>query len=345
MNDSLSPELIQAQQNERQALRVNVTKLGILFILYDLIFTYFSKKVFVYLYYAVSEKSLNFDTKTVQKFLDSNLDTINSSMFKMSFSCFVIVLSLIMLLITARIMNIRVLNTIKFSKKNAKLGLIAFPVGLVINTALTAVTTIITKLFSTGGTTIPTADFSVDSPSAKAIIFTAMYLVIVAPIAEEIVFRGLILKVLSPYGVKNAILLSAILFGLMHKNIPQAIGAFAIGIVFAVVDTKANSILPSIIMHSLNNMLPCLMDINSSLKSPAVNTVYNLLVNIIVFAGIAIIFIKGRKLFSLKEETASEKTALSVSQKRITVFLNPVIVIYLAILIFYMISSIIIANQ
>lgn len=345
MNDYTSTELLSVQQNEKQALRSNVTKLGILFILYDLIFIYLANRIFIYGYYAISSKSLNFNPKAINKFLESNKSIIESSAFEMFFSCFVIILALIAVVITARIMGIKVLGTIKVNKHNVKAGFIAYPVGLVINTFLTAVTTLITKLFSAGGTTIPTADFSVDSPNAKAIILTILYLVVVAPISEEIVFRGLILKALSPFGKKNAILLSAVLFALMHKNIPQAVGAFAIGIIFAIVDTKANSIVPSIIMHSLNNMLPCLMNINSSVKSPAITIAYNILVDAIVLLGIFITIVKGRQLFNLKEEIASENSALSEKQKRMTVFLNPVILVYIAILLFSTISKIIIANQ
>lgn len=345
MNDYTSTELLSAQQNEKQALRSNVTKLGILLILYDLIFIYLANRVFVYGYYAISSKSLNFNPKVINKFLESNKSVIESSEFEMFFSCFVIIFALIAVVITARIMGIKVLGTVKVNKHNVNVGFIAYPVGLVINTLLTAVTTLITKLFSAGGTTIPTADFSVDSPSAKAIILTTLYLVVVAPIAEEIVFRGLILKVLSPFGKKNAILLSAVLFALMHKNIPQAVGAFVIGIIFAIVDTKANSIVPSIIMHFLNNILPCLMNINASIKSPAITIAYNVLVDAVVLLGIFIAIFKGRQLFSLKEETASENSALPEKQKRLIIFLNPVIVIYILILLYTLISKIIIANQ
>lgn len=345
MNDYTSPELLIAQHNEKRALRSNVTKLGILFILYDLIFMFFAKQIFVYGYYIISSRSFNLNADVINDFLKSKADVIKSSSFEMSFSCIVVVLSLIFVLITARVMGIRVLSTVKFSKSNVRTGLIAYPVGLVVNTFLTGITSIITKLFSDNGTTIPTADFSVDSASAKAIILTILYLVVIAPISEEIVFRGLILKALSPFGKEIAILLSALLFALMHKNIPQAVGAFAIGIIFAIVDIKANSIVPSIIMHVLNNTLPCLMNINASVNSKVITIIYNVFIYAIVLAGIIIAFLKGRQLFSLKEETESEKSVLSKRQKRIEVFLNPVIVIYIVILIYSMVSKILIANQ
>ena len=344
MNEYTYAELEQAQFNEKRALRSNVTKLGVLFILYDLVFMYIARQMFIYLYYAISAKTLNFNPTALKEFLKSNMDFIKSSVFSMSFSCFVIAVSLVFVMITARLMGIKVLSSIKVSKQNVRLGLMAYPIGLLVNTILTSVTSIITKLFKEGGTTIPTADFSVDKASAAAIIMTLLYLVVIAPISEEIVFRGLILKVLSPFSKKNAIILSSLLFALMHKNIPQAVGAFAIGIIFATVDTKANSIVPSIIMHSLNNMLPCLVNINASLNSTIITIIYNFLVYAIVLIGITVFIIKGRQLLSLKAETETEISALPQRKIRIEIFLNPIILIYIFILVYSLIASIIAAN-
>ena len=343
MNENTT-NLISAQQNEKYALRSTVTKLGVLFILYDLIFMYFASRIFIYLYYAVSVRSFNLSPIVINKFLKSKAEVITTTSFQMLFSCFVIMVSLLLVLITARIMGIRVLSTVKVSKKNIRTGIVIYPIGLMVNTVLTSITSIITKLFSESGTTIPTADFSVDKASASAIIMTILYLVIVAPISEEIVFRGLILKALTPFGKKNAIIISALLFALMHKNIPQAIGAFAIGIIFAAADTKARSIIPSIIMHSLNNILPCLININASVKSTAITVIYNFLVYAIVLVGITITILKGRQLLSLKTETEAEKSSLSERIKRIEIFLNPMILIYIGILVYELIVNIIKAN-
>ena len=344
MNDLASSKLELAQLDERYALRKNVTKLGVLFILYDLVFMHITRQIFVYLYYSFSVKSFNFNPIVINEFIKSKTDVITSTTFQMSFSCFVILLSLVFVIITARLMGIRVLSSIKVNKQNIRLGLMVYPIGLLVNTVLTSVTSIVTKLFKESGTTIPTADFSVDKASAAAIIMTILYLVVIAPISEEIVFRGLILNTLSPFSKKNAVILSAILFALMHKNIPQAVGAFVIGIIFATVDIKANSIVPSIVMHSLNNMLPCLININASLKSTAITIIYNFLVYAIVLFGITFIVLKGRQLFSLKDFSNADNTALSNRKKRIEIFLNPIILIYIVILVYSLVAKIIAAN-
>ena len=74
--------------------------------------------------------------------------------------------------------------------------------------------------------TVPTSDFSIHQPSAIAVIVQFSYVVIIAPIVEEFIYRGAILTALSPYGRGAAVLFSALAFGLMHGNIPQAASAF-----------------------------------------------------------------------------------------------------------------------
>jgi hypothetical protein len=59
-------------------------------------------------------------------------------------------------------------------------------------------------------------------------------LIIVAPLTEEFLFRGLILRgFLSRYSVVVSVLVSALLFGLLHGNPWQFFSATILGIVFA----------------------------------------------------------------------------------------------------------------
>jgi membrane protease YdiL (CAAX protease family) len=74
----------------------------------------------------------------------------------------------------------------------------------------------------------------IESASAMGDSFSMfLYIGLFAPIGEEILFRGLILRSLQPFGKKFAILASAILFGLFHGNIVQSPYAFVVGLVLA----------------------------------------------------------------------------------------------------------------
>jgi Predicted metal-dependent membrane protease len=78
--------------------------------------------------------------------------------------------------------------------------------------------------------------------------------VIIAPIGEEIIFRGMVTKLLlEEYRPTKAILISALIFGVIHFNPAQIPGAFIIGILFGWLYYKTGSIIPGIILHFVNN--------------------------------------------------------------------------------------------
>ena len=81
-----------------------------------------------------------------------------------------------------------------------------------------------------------------------------LYLCIVAPVFEEVIFRGLVLRTLQPYGRKFAILASAFLFGIFHGNILQTPFAFAAGLVLGYV-TLEYSLVWAVLLHTINNLI------------------------------------------------------------------------------------------
>jgi membrane protease YdiL (CAAX protease family) len=81
-----------------------------------------------------------------------------------------------------------------------------------------------------------------------------LYAGILGPIAEEVLFRGLIMRSLEPYGKKFAILASAFLFGIFHCNIVQSPYAFAVGLVLGYVAME-HSLLWAMVLHMINNLL------------------------------------------------------------------------------------------
>lgn len=80
--------------------------------------------------------------------------------------------------------------------------------------------------------------------------------VICAPIFEEIVFRGIIQKGLINKGVRpvNAILMASVIFGLVHGNPWQFVGAVLLGCVLGLVYYKTKSLLLPMLLHGFNNL-------------------------------------------------------------------------------------------
>jgi len=85
------------------------------------------------------------------------------------------------------------------------------------------------------------------------------YICFAGPIMEELVFRGVLLDGLRKYGNRFGIIMSGILFGLFHQNIVQCIPAIIMGIVFAEMAVRSNSLIPSIFVHILNNSMSALL--------------------------------------------------------------------------------------
>lgn len=82
-------------------------------------------------------------------------------------------------------------------------------------------------------------------------------LAILAPINEELIFRGIILRKSSKAFTKvlPIILVQAILFGIMHLNPIQSIYAMVIGLFLGYIAYKSKSVIPSILLHALNNIV------------------------------------------------------------------------------------------
>lgn len=81
-----------------------------------------------------------------------------------------------------------------------------------------------------------------------------LYVCLAAPIAEELLFRGLVLRSLEPYGKKFAIVVSAVLFGLYHGNPIQTPYAILVGLILGYVAAEYN-IVWAMVLHMMNNLL------------------------------------------------------------------------------------------
>lgn len=93
--------------------------------------------------------------------------------------------------------------------------------------------------------------------------------VVMAPLFEEIVFRGIIMKGLLNKGLKpqTAIVISALVFGLVHGNPWQFVGAVLLGCVLGLVYYKTKSLLLSILLHAFNNLCSSILIFYSKTES------------------------------------------------------------------------------
>ncbi len=88
------------------------------------------------------------------------------------------------------------------------------------------------------------------SPWASILI-----MVLCAPIAEEFIFRKLLIDRCVRYGEGCCVVLSGVMFGLFHGNLNQFAYAFTLGAFFGFIYVKTGKIIYTIIMHMVINFL------------------------------------------------------------------------------------------
>lgn len=142
-------------------------------------------------------------------------------------------------------------------------------------------------------------------------ILLAVYLAValLAPISEELIYRGLIYRRLRDYlGVKWAMVMSALIFGLVHGNMVQFVFAFLIGLALAAVYERYKTIWAPIAAHMAVNLFSCI------LETLQINPVPNLGgAEVLIFAGEGIlVVILG--VLTLKKWTSKRQDAIEISE-------------------------------
>lgn len=114
-------------------------------------------------------------------------------------------------------------------------------------------------LYSTG---YEVTSFDYETKNDAATVLTdVVSSVIAAPIAEELFFRGVVLKQTSRVSARFGIVFSAVMFGLMHGNPYQFVMATVIGLFFGYITVKTDSLIPSIVCHIAINGLMSVSDV------------------------------------------------------------------------------------
>ncbi len=103
-------------------------------------------------------------------------------------------------------------------------------------------------------------DQGITTPST-AVGFAQMIisLCVLAPILEEILCRGIMMKYLEKYGVATEVLASGAAFAIMHFSMQSFVALLFVGILFGIIRKVTGSVFPSMIMHSVNNAASFIM--------------------------------------------------------------------------------------
>lgn len=95
-----------------------------------------------------------------------------------------------------------------------------------------------------------------EASTTLEVLLAFIALVVLAPFAEELVFRGVLLPAFSKkLGLTAAVILTSILFGILHPPVNAMIGIGVFAVFLALIYAFTRSIWPAIMLHSLKNLL------------------------------------------------------------------------------------------
>ena len=80
------------------------------------------------------------------------------------------------------------------------------------------------------------------------------YALLIGPVAEELIFRGLLMNCLMDYAPRFAVYGSALLFALMHGNLGQFVPALLTALALGYIRVKTGSLLLPMLIHIFNNL-------------------------------------------------------------------------------------------
>ncbi|MDZ8051013.1 MAG: lysostaphin resistance A-like protein [Aulosira sp. ZfuVER01] len=108
------------------------------------------------------------------------------------------------------------------------------------------------------------------SPPFYNLLAGIVYIVI-APITEEFIFRGIILqRWATKWGIQSALVFSGLLFGILHANV---LGLTLFGIIMGVLYIKTRTLIVPIACHAFNNSVAVGMGLLSSGSKTTTSTV------------------------------------------------------------------------
>jgi len=141
-------------------------------------------------------------------------------------------------------------------------------------------------------------------------IFSFVAIVIAAPVIEEFVFRGIILDgLLRKHSPIKSILISSILFGVVHLNPWQFISALILGAFSGWVYYRTRKLILSILIHSVNNLIgfisfylvdmETIMDLSTIEFYGGIENMV-IIISVAIITAIAGIYLSNKEMVKLK---------------------------------------------
>lgn len=178
--------------------------------------------------------------------------------------------------------------------------------GVAINSCFSFINAVFLKVIGYAPIVDSYEEYAYSSVEGFEFVIMFISIAVVPAFCEEFLFRGIIMRHLVPYGKVTAVVISSLLFALMHQNPAQFLYTFFSGVVLALVCIETGSIWCSVFIHLFNNGFAVFDDIVAmQLSNSAASYIISLLDGIICVGGIVSIIILV-KLYDKKKEENKE---------------------------------------
>lgn len=209
-----------------------------------------------------------------------------------------------------------------FRAPKAMPSAVALPVFLGTTIVASGVVGLLQYALSRFGLVPLTPDFSAPEGDTAAFLIYAFCITILPAFLEELLFRGIVMTSLRPFGDTVALVMSSLLFALAHGNLSQSVNAFILAMVMGYFVLRTGSLWTGIILHFINNFIASMLPLMLSGLSDQAATVANLIISA-AFLAVGILAVV---LFSLKDKNAfrliNKPSALPVAAKMRTALLS-----------------------
>lgn len=216
-------------------------------------------------------------------------------------------------------------NAMKFGAPVSKSMIpVTVVIGLMACTVGNFVTGYIQSFVEAAGYEITAGEFPA-STSVYGLLKDVIYIGALPALVEEFALRGVVMQPLRRYGDTFAILMSSLVFALMHGNLIQIPFAFIVGIAIGYLVIATGSIWTGVLIHFFNNLYSVVITYLLAVRPPLAQdfySIYNIAVLVFGICGIAMFSAFGKRY-----RLSRDNTVLSSSDKAVSyVFTVPMVI-------------------
>ncbi len=155
--------------------------------------------------------------------------------------------------------------------------------------------------------------------------------VIFAPVLEEMLCRGVILRSLKDYNALFSIIMTGLLFGMLHMNLIQGIVHCCTGMILAYVSLKYKSLILTILVHMTHNALSFLTVFSAN--NVVMSSIVGLLMYVLIIAGIVVIAMEWKNWIQFLRRHSIHYPYFSMACKQVSMILFGIVFVILSALV------------